>query len=80
MNRLTIDDSLAKKLCALTGTTELCDGSGRVLGRFVPMPDMSDWEPVSPDVTEEELDRREKSTEWYTTEQVLDHLHRSERL
>lgn len=80
MSRLTIDDPLAKKLCELTDTTELCDGSGRVLGRFVPVPDMTDWEPVTSDVTEEELDRREQSTEWYTTEQVLDHLHRSERL
>ena len=80
MSRVTIDDPLAKKLCELTGMTELCDGSGRVLGRFVPMPNMSDWEAVSPDVSEVELDRREKSTEWYTTEQVLDHLRRSEPL
>jgi hypothetical protein len=35
---------------------------------------MSEWEPVTPEVSEEELDEREQSTEWYTTEEVLAHL------
>ncbi len=53
---------------------EICDSSGRVLGRFIPKIDMSEWEPVSPGVTEEELDRREQSTEWYSTDEVLARL------
>lgn len=35
---------------------------------------MSEWEPVSPAASEEELDLRQQSQEWYTTEQVLAHL------
>jgi hypothetical protein len=40
---------------------------------------MSDWEPVSPEVSEEELDRRAKSNDWYTTEEVLAHLKKLEK-
>lgn len=36
--------------------------------------DMSEWEPITPEVSEEELDRREQSTDWYTTEEVLAYL------
>ena len=32
--------------------------------------------PLSPQVSEEELDRRAKSTVWYSTEEVLAHLKR----
>ncbi len=41
-----------------------------------PLIDMSEWEPVSPDVSEEELDRREQETESYTTAEVLAYLER----
>jgi hypothetical protein len=40
---------------------------------------MSDWEPVSPEVSEEELDRREQATEWYSTDEVLAHLRNLEQ-
>lgn len=75
MSRITLDASLATKLHQLTESVELCDPSGRVLGRFVPVPDMSEWEPASPDASEEELDRREQAGERrYTTAEVLAHL------
>jgi hypothetical protein len=46
-----------------------------VLGRFVPLIDPSEWEPVSPEASEEELDRREKANEKrYTTAEVLAYL------
>src|SRR5882762_7681075 len=79
MTRIILDASESSKLHGLTQPAELCDPSGRVLGRFLPMIDQSEWEPVSADVSEEELDRREQSTEWYTTEQVLAHLKRLEQ-
>ena len=74
MPKITLDEVLASKLHELSQVVELCDPSGRVLGRFVPLIDLSEWEPISPDVSEEELDRREKSTERYTTAEVLAHL------
>lgn len=74
MTQIILDPSLANKLTNLSQVVELCDTSGRVLGRFVPAVDLSEWEPVSPDVSEEELDQREQATEWYTTEEVLAHL------
>jgi hypothetical protein len=37
--------------------------------------DMSEWEPLTPEVSEEELDRRERSNEKrYTTAEVLAYL------
>src|SRR5947209_4736535 len=48
---------------------------GRTLGCFVPLIDMSQWEPVTPEVSEEELDCREKSKEkCHTTAEVLAYL------
>jgi hypothetical protein len=82
MIRITLDPDLANKLQELRqrltnsdpAGAELCDSSGQVLGRFVPIVDMTAWIPLTPDVSEEELDRREKSNEWYTTDEVLAHL------
>lgn len=74
MKQIKLDAGLASTLHNLTQVVQLCDPSGRILGRFVPLIDMSEWEPVSPDISEEELDRREQSTEWYTTEEVMAQL------
>jgi len=75
MTQIRIDADLSNKLNALAGAAELCDPSGKVIGRFVPVVDLSEWEPVSPDVSEEELERRAKSTgKRYTTAEVLAHL------
>jgi hypothetical protein len=74
MTQITLDAAAADKLNAIEGIVELCDPSGKVLGRFTPAFNPSEWVPISDDVSEEELDRREQSTEWYTTEQVVAHL------
>jgi hypothetical protein len=75
MTQIILDASASSKLNDLNHSVELCDPSGRVLGRFVPLIDMSEWEPISPDITEEELERRAKSNEKrYTTAEVLSHL------
>ena len=74
MTQIILDASVSGQLHHLTHPVELCDPSGRVLGEFVPRIDMSEWKPISPDISEEELDRREKSDKWYTTEEVLAHL------
>jgi hypothetical protein len=74
MTQITLDAATAAKLHEASGSVELCDPSGKILGQFTPAFDPLEWEPISDDVSEEELDRREQSTEWYTTEQVLVHL------
>jgi hypothetical protein len=77
MAQITLDSILASKLNDLSQVVELCDPSGRVLGRFVPIVDLSEWEPVSPEISEEELDRRARSSEKrYSTAEVLAHLER----
>jgi hypothetical protein len=75
MTQIILDAKVSNQLHALTRAVELCDPSGQVLGRFVPLIDLSEWEPLSPDINEEELDRRGQSNEKrYTTAEVLAHL------
>jgi hypothetical protein len=75
MTQIILDAAVSSKLDNLNPPLELCDPSGRVLGRFVPLVDGSQWEPLSPDITPEELERRMKSTEKrYTTAEVFAHL------
>ena len=75
MTQIILDAGVSTQLHNLSKTVELCDPSGQVLGRFVPLIDLSEWEPLSPDVSEEELDRRAQSKEKrYTTAEVLAHL------
>jgi hypothetical protein len=58
MAQITLDSALASKLDGLNDVVELRDPSGRILGRFVPALelDLSEWEPISPDVSAEELE------------------------
>lgn len=75
MTRIILDSSVSEQLSKLGQPAELCDATGKVLGRFVPLIDLSEWEPVSPDISDEELERRAKSTEKrYSTAEVLKHL------
>ena len=75
MTRILLDAALASKLTDLKTPADLCDPSGRVLGRFVPAVDLSEWEPVSDPISDEELERRLNSNEKsYTTAEVLAHL------
>lgn len=74
MSQIIVDTALSSKLGQQFHPVELCDPDGRVLGQFIPKIDLSQYEPLEPQVSEEELDRREQSTEWYTTEEVLAYL------
>ena len=75
MTQIMLDAAVARKLLDLQKEAELCDPSGKVLGRFVPLIDLSEWEPLTPDISEEELKRRMISKERrYTTEEVLKNL------
>jgi hypothetical protein len=78
MTQISLEADVSKRLDELDQPAELCDLRGRVIGRFIPLVNVSEWEPVSPDISEEELDRRSRSEEKrYTTAEVLAHLEKS---
>ena len=72
MNKILLDPSMRQKLRDLKEPLELCDESGNVLARLIP--DLSDYDCTEPPIAEEEMHRREKSKEWFTTREVLDYL------
>jgi hypothetical protein len=74
MTQITVGPDLLNKLQGQAEAVELSDPSGRVLEYFLSTVNMSEWEPVTPEASEEELREREQSKEWYTTEEVLAHL------
>jgi hypothetical protein len=74
MSELRLPDNVATQLQGLFHPVHLCDSSGKRLGSFVPAWDPSDYEILGPEPSEEELREIEQSTEWYTTEEVLQHL------
>jgi len=77
MTRVIVDETLRSRLHNLSEPLELCDESGRVLGRVFPALDLSQYEQWEPPIGEEELRRRERSNERrYTTAEVLAHLER----
>jgi hypothetical protein len=57
MPRLIVDASLSSKLPDLVRPVELCDVSGRILGRFFPRLDPTKHN-LEPQISQEELRRR----------------------
>lgn len=74
MTRILADAQLLAQLHNITMPLEICDGSGKVLGRVFPVANMSAYTPWEPTIDEEELKQTEKSTEWYSTAEVVSHL------
>ena len=74
MNELIIPETIASQLQGLPHPVNLCDAAGKTLGCFVPVVDRSLYEIVGPEPTNEELDRIEKSGEWYSTDEALRRL------
>jgi len=73
MTRITIDDEQKKLLLKADGIVELCDASGRLLGEMLPEKEnpLEGWEPITPPISEEELQRRILSNEpGITTEEL----------
>ena len=73
MTKVIVDETLRSKLHNLTQPLELCDSSGRVLARLVPLPDPSQFEAVEPQLSAEELQRRRQEPD-HSTAEVLSHL------
>lgn len=77
MTRVTVDADLLAKLGNLSQFLELCDDSGRVVAHVLPASDLNkiEYDPTTPAVSEDELDRRAASNESrYTTQEVLERL------
>lgn len=58
MSPITIDTTLTAKLRGLAHPVELCDESGRILGRYVPVANSEDW--TQPQISDEEMARRKQ--------------------
>jgi hypothetical protein len=75
MSRTIVNAALREKLSGLMKVVELCDESGRVLGRSLPRLDPAHYEELEPQISKEELRRSRQSKErTYTTAEVLAYL------
>jgi hypothetical protein len=75
VTKVVVDAPLRNKLHNLLEPLELCDESGRVLARVTPAHELAQYEPLEPQVSDEELLRRSQSNEkTYTTAEVLAYL------
>lgn len=80
MSEIILDETIAKKLREADYPVELRDASGKLLGKFVPHFDPSEWEIVGGEPTEEELERLSRSTEKrYSAAEVMARLRRLEK-
>ncbi len=73
MTQIVLDATLRSKLHGLSQPLELCDESGLVLARVIPVPDPSQYEPIEPELSSVELERRRQEPE-YSTAEVLAYL------
>ena len=73
MTQIILDAGLRSKLLDLRQPLELCDESGTVLARLVPVLDQSQYEAVEPHISPEELQRRREEPD-YSTAEVLAYL------
>jgi hypothetical protein len=74
MTRVTIDEEIRKVLLNFTKPLELCDETGSILGKLIPNrphTDADDWIDLTPDLTDEELEREIDSGEGYSTQELI---------
>jgi hypothetical protein len=75
MTRVIVNADTRAKLNDLKQPVQLCDENGNVLGLFTPSQDQNGGGRREPQISEEEIQRREQSDERrYTTAEVLAHL------
>jgi hypothetical protein len=74
MTQIIVDESLRNKLHNFNQPLELCDDSGHILARLVPVLDPSLYN-LEPQISQEEIRRRKYAKEKsYTTAEVLAYL------
>jgi hypothetical protein len=73
MTRITVDAQVQGLLLNFTKLLELCDESGAVRAKLVPCPveDPNEWVDLTPDLTDEELEREIESGESLSTEELI---------
>ena len=69
MTRFVVSADLGRELLSLRGSAAICDNSGMTIGYFTPALDCI----REPQISEEELARREKEPT-FTTKEVLERL------
>lgn len=60
MSRLMLDQFAASLANQARARMEVCDPTGRVLGHFIPLVTAEDYASIDIQISEEELDRRER--------------------
>ena len=78
MSRVTLDAQLRSKLNGLNDQVEICDESGKTLGRFLPESLYREllvaWSKA--DLPDEELQRRRQEPRGHTLAEILERLGR----
>ena len=78
MTRVMVDAQVRKVLLNFTKPLDLCDESGSILGKLIPTkPDMAedDWIDLTPDETDEEIQRAiDSGEETYSTQELIDQI------
>jgi hypothetical protein len=78
ISSIVFDAEVTSQLKQVNYRVELCEPSGNALGYFyarISGVDTSEWEPVSPEISDEELDEIENSNQrTYTTAELIAHL------
>ena len=78
MVRITVDDELRRRFQDFKEEVEICDEDGRVLARIqpsTPWTDPDEWEPLTPEISQEEIERRlAAGGPSYTTAEVIERL------
>lgn len=74
MTRITVDANVQKLFLNFTKPLELCNESGLVLGKLIPVAsasDAEDWIDLTPDLTDEELEQEIDSGNSCSTEEII---------
>jgi hypothetical protein len=74
MTRVTVDADLRKVLLNFTTPLELCDESGSILGKLIPIRPViadGDWIDLTPDLTDEQLENEIDSGEGHSTQELI---------
>ena len=78
MTRITIDEETRKKLLNCSKPLELCNEAGIVLARLTPSTpwiDPEEWIELTPEESDEEIQRRiDSGEETYSTKELIDQI------